>query len=192
MFLLIVGLVLFLGVHSISIVNPSLRDNVIAGQGRAVWLGAYSIIALAGLVLIVWGYSMARLDPTVVYVPPFWLRHVSLLLLVFVFPLFVAAYFPGRIRTATKHPMLVAVKLWAVAHLLANGNLADVLLFGSFLVWAVADRISLKRRVSVTPVPSLSPSKWNDLIVVVVGLLIYGFFIAGGHLMLIGVSPIAR
>ena len=136
----------------------------------------------------VWGYGLARQAPVVIYVPPSWLRHLSMLLLVFVFPLLLAAYLPGRIQRVTRHPMLVATKLWAVAHLLANGALADVLLFGAFLAWAVADRISLSRR-EPRPVPAAPASRWNDLIAAVVGLGLYVAFVFGGHLWLIGVSP---
>ena len=96
--------------------------------------------------MLIVGYGMARREPVVLYTPPAALRHLALLVMLPVFPLFFAAYFPGRIRSATRHPMLLAVKLWATAHLLANGTLADVLLFGAFLAWAVADRISVKRR----------------------------------------------
>ena len=123
------------------------------------------------------------------YEPPPVLRHLTLLLMLPVFPLLIAAYMPGRIKVVTKHPMLVAVKLWAFAHLLANGTLADVLLFGGFLAWAVADRISLKRRPS-RPVPGAPPGPANDLIAIVVGLVIYGVFVTWGHQWLIGVSPV--
>jgi uncharacterized membrane protein len=108
-----------------------------------------------------------------------------------VFPLLFAAYLPGRIKTATKHPMLAAVKIWATAHLLVNGTLGDVLLFGSFLAWAVVVRISLKRRV-VEPVPSAPPSRYNDLIAVLLGLLVYALFIYRLHALLIGVSLLPR
>lgn len=188
MTILIVGLILFLGIHSVSIVNAQWRDGMAARMGQAGWQGLFALVAVAGFVLIVWGYGLARQAPVVVYVPPAWLRHLSMLLLVFVFPLFLAAYLPGRIQRVTRHPMLVATKLWAVAHLLANGTLADVLLFGSFLAWAVADRISLKRRVPLA-VPGAPASRWNDLIAVVAGLGLYLVFVFGAHLWLIGVSP---
>ncbi|HRW67127.1 MAG TPA: NnrU family protein, partial [Candidatus Competibacter sp.] len=155
------------------------------------WQAAYSLVALIGFGLIVWGYGLARHDPVVLYWSPTWLRHLALLLLVPVFPLLLAAYLPGRIQTTAKHPMLAAIKLWAVAHLLANGMLADVLLFGTFLVWAVVDRISLKRRAP-RPVPGAQPSKMNDLIAVVGGLALYVAFVLWLHLWLIGVSPIVR
>ena len=186
---LIFGLILFLGVHSLSIVNEPWRDRMVARIGELPWKGVYSILALAGLILIVSGYGAARQDPMVLYVPPLWLRHLAALLMVFAFPILLAAYLPGKIKAATKHPMLVATKLWAVAHLLANGTLADVVLFGGFLAWAVADRISMKHRVQ-RPIPGAAPSKWNDAIAVVGGLGLYAAFVLGLHQWLFGVSPI--
>ena len=123
---LIVGLVLFLGVHSLSIINEPLRNRLNASMGEGAFKGLYSVVSLVGLVLIVWGYGAARMDPTVIYVPPGWLKHVSFLLLVPVFPLLFATYFPGKIKEKLGHPMLAAVKLWALAHLLANGMLHDM------------------------------------------------------------------
>jgi uncharacterized membrane protein len=146
MTLLILGLVIFLGIHSVAIVAPSWRDAQVVQRGAGAWKGIYSAVSLAGLVLIVVGYGMARQAPVVLYTPPTALRHVALLLMLPVFPLLFAAYLPGRIRAAAKHPMLAAVKFWALAHLLANGTLAAVLLFGAFLAWAVADRIAVGRR----------------------------------------------
>ncbi|MBX3622364.1 MAG: NnrU family protein [Rhizobacter sp.] len=188
MTLLVVGLVLFLGIHSVSIVAPAWRDAR-AARSEMGWKGVYTLVSLVGFVLIVYGYGLARQSPVVLYAPPTWLRHVALLLLVPVFPLLFAAYLPGRLKAAAKHPMLVATKLWAVAHLLANGTLADVLLFGGFLAWAVADRISLKRRVP-RPVPGAPPSAANDAIAVVGGLVVYGLFVWRAHAWLIGVSPL--
>ena len=186
---LIVGLILFLGAHSVSMVAAGWRDRMAARMGEQRWQGLYALVAIAGFSLIVWGYGLARQEPIVIYVPPVGLRHLMLLLMVPVFPLLLAAYLPGRIQTATKHPMLAAVKLWAFAHLLANGTLADVILFGSFLVWAIADRISMKRR-EPRPVPGAPPSNLNDLIAVVVGLMLYGVFVVWLHRWLMGVSPI--
>ena len=187
--MLLGGLVLFLGVHSIAIVSPAWRDGMAARMGEWPWKGAYAAASLVGFILIVQGYAAARLDPTVLYAPPGWLRHASLLLMVPVFPLLLAAYLPGRIKTATRHPMLVATKLWALSHLFANGTAADVALFGAFLVWAVADRISLKSRASRS-IPGAPPSRMNDAIAVVGGLLFYGVFVMGLHAALIGVAPI--
>ena len=143
---LLLGLIVFFGVHSVSIVAPGWRSAQIARRGERAWKGIYSIAAGVGLALLIVGYGMARREPVVLYTPPVALRHVALLLMLPVFPLLFAAYLPGRLSRAARHPMLLAVKLWATAHLLANGTLADVLLFGGFLAWAVADRISVKRR----------------------------------------------
>jgi uncharacterized membrane protein len=189
MAVLIIGLVVFLGVHSITLVAPDLRSLAIARLGEGPWKGLYSLVAAAGFVLIVYGFHLARESPMVLYSPPGWMRHVTFLLMLPVFPLLIAAYLPGRIKAATKHPMLAAVKFWALAHLLSNGMLADVLLFGGFLAWAVVDRISLKRRVQA--VPAAPPGRFNDLIAVVVGLALYILFIEWAHLRLFGVSPLS-
>jgi uncharacterized membrane protein len=143
MLVFVVGLLLFLGIHSVSIFAPAWRSGMVARIGDKPWKGIYSIASGIGLVLLVVGYGLARRSPVVLYTPPAGLRHLALLVMVPVFPLLFAAYLPGRIKSAAKHPMLLAVKFWATAHLLANGTLADVLLFGGFLAWAVADRISV-------------------------------------------------
>ena len=187
--ILLVGLVLFLGIHSVSIVAPGWRAAQVARLGEGPWKGLYSGIAAVGLGLLIYGYGVARQSPVVLYTPPPALRHLALLLMLPVFALLLAPYLPGRIRTATKHPMLLAVKLWAFAHLLANGTLADVLLFGGFLVWAVADRISVKRRAP-RAIPGAPPRPFNDVIVVVVGLALYALFLFGAHRWLFGVSPL--
>lgn len=188
---LLAGLVVFLGAHSISIVAPAWRDGMVARLGEQPWKGLVGLVSIAGFVLLAWGYGQARLDPVVLYVPPTWLRHLSLLLLVPVFPLLLAAYLPGRIKASMKHPMLVAVKLWALAHLLANGTAADVLLFGAFLAWAVVDRISVGRR-PLRPVRGAPPARFNDAIAIVAGLALYVIFVGWAHLWLIGVAPVAR
>lgn len=191
MTLLLIGLLLFLGVHSVSIVAPHWRDAMAARIGEYPWKGVYALIAVVGFVLIVKGYAAARLDPTVLYAPAPWLRHVAFALLLPVFPLLLATYLPGRIKRATKHPMLLATKFWALAHLLANGMLADVVLFGAFLAWAVADRISLKRRPA-RAVPALPGSRANDAIAIVAGLAMYVAFALWLHPLLIGVPVIVR
>jgi len=185
---LIGGLVIFLGMHSVAIVAPAARDQARSRWGEGPWKIGYALISLLGLILTVRGFGLTRLAPVVLYTPPTWLRHVAFLLMLPVFPLLFAANLPGRIRTATKHPMLAAVKFWALAHLLANGRLADVLLFGGFLAWAVVDRISLKRRPqSLRMAP---PGRFNDLLAVVLGLATYVFFITWAHVRLFGVSPL--
>jgi len=183
---LLLGLLLFLGIHSISIFAPAARDRWAASMGANLWRALYSILSIIGFVLLIRGYAAARMDPVVLYVPPGWTRHVVMLLMLPVFVMLFAAYLPGRIRSALKHPMLVAVKLWAVAHLLANGMLADVLLFGGFLAWAVLDRIALKRRVQ-RPIAAAPASRWNDLAAVVLGLAAYAAFVFWLHRQLIGV-----
>lgn len=189
MTLLIVGLIVFLGVHSIAIVAPGARSAAVARIGEGPWKGIYSLLSLAGFYLLVVGYGEARLQPQLLYAPPAWTRHVAYLLMLPVFVMLIAAYVPSKIKATLKHPMLAAVKLWAVAHLIANGTLADVLLFGGFLVWAVIDRISVKRRGA--PPPVAPDGVVNDLVVVVVGLAIYAGFVFYGHAWLIGVPLVA-
>jgi uncharacterized membrane protein len=192
MLLLILGLVLFLGVHSVSIVSADGRNRLVKQMGEGPWKGLYSLVSLAGFVLIVVGYSAARQAPVLLYTLPNGFRHLAAVLMLPVFVLLLAAYLPGRIKTATKHPMLLAVKLWALAHLLANGTLADVLLFGGFLAWAVVDRISVKRRTAAGQLragPVLPGSKANDAIALVGGLGLYVLFVVWAHAWLIGVRP---
>jgi uncharacterized membrane protein len=191
MLLLIAGLVLFLGIHSLPIFSVAARDRLIVVLGRNGWRGVHALFSLAGLVLIIVGYGQARLAPVVLYAPPYWMRHVTFLLMLPVFPLIFAAYLPGRIKAKLKHPMLVAVKTWAFAHLLANGMLADVLLFGGFLAWAVADRISLKRRASTLNIEA-RPSAWNDVLAVVAGLALYAATLLWLHRLLIGMPLISH
>lgn len=192
MLLLILGLVLFLGIHSVSIVSASGRNRLVQQLGEAPWKGLYSLVSLAGFALIVIGYGAAREAPVLLYTLPNGFRHLAALLMVPVFVLLFAAYLPGRIQRAAKHPMLLAVKLWALAHLLANGTLADVLLFGGFLAWAVVDRISVKKRAAaglLRPGPVLPDSRANDAIALVGGLCLYVLFVVWAHAWLIGVRP---
>ena len=187
MLILVIGLVIFLGVHSLSIVAPAWRDAMAGRLGVAAWKGLYALASIAGFALLVWGYSLARQDPVVLYHPPIWARHAVAILMLPVFPLLLAAYFPGRIRAAVKHPMLTATQAWALAHLLANGMLADVLLFGGFLTGAVHDRISVGTRPA-RALPGASARPLNDWIAVVGGLVIYGLFVGGLHARLAGVA----
>ncbi len=187
--LLIIGLLLFLGVHSVAILAPRWRARMVERLGELPWKGIYSLISAAGFVLLIIGYSHARAAASVLYVPPPPLRYVSFILLLPVFPLLLAAYLPGTIQRRARHPMLVAVKLWATAHLLAIGTVPDVLLFGSFLLWAIADRISVKRRAP-RPHPEI-PVRHADLIAVIAGLALYVLFLVKLHALLIGVAPLA-
>lgn len=186
---LLLGIVLFFGIHSASIVAAPTRDRL-ATKNRHAWLGFYSLVSIVGIVLMVRGYADLRSSPTVLYVAPLWLRHVAAVLLLPVFIFFIAPYFPGKIKTALKHPQLVSIKLWAVAHLLVNGMLADVLLFGSFLVWAVVERISLKNRVA-RPVSGAPESAANDIILIIIGLGLYALFVTWAHEWLFGVRVFA-
>lgn len=188
MTLLLIGLVLFLGIHSTSIFAEDFRNRM-AQKSEAGWKIGYSVLSLVGIVLIVRGYADARLDPMLLYTTPVWMRHLAALLLLPVFILFFAPYLPGRIKTTTKHPQLIAVKLWAVSHLLVNGMLADVILFGAFLAWAVADRISLKRRTPRALPVEIPASGINDVILIILGLVTYVVFAMWLHTMLIGVAP---
>jgi len=187
--ILILGLSIFLGMHSVLIVSPELRQRAVLKFGESAWKSLHGLVSLIGLALIVKGFGLARQAPVVLYTPPGMLRMVALLLMLPAFPLIIAAYLPGRIKASMKHPMLVAVKCWALAHLLANGGLADVLLFGGFLAWAVFDRISLKRRppLAIRTVPA---SPFNDVIAVLLGLAVYALFIGWAHQRLFGVSPL--
>lgn len=189
---LVVGLVVFLGIHSIRIVAPDFRQAQIDRRGLNAWKGIYTVISIVGFVILVWGYGIARQDPVVFWVAPAWMSHVVALLMLPVMIFLVASQVPaGRIKAAVKHPMLLGVKIWAVAHLLVNGDLASVLLFGGFLAWAVVDRISEKKRLlaGLTRNPVAGPLKW-DIIAVVGGLVAYALFVAVLHEWLIGVPPI--
>ena len=185
----IVGLVMFLGIHSVAIVAPAYRDAQ-AARNPGAWKGIYAVLSIAGFALLVYGYSLARQAPVLVWSPPAAMRHIALLLMLPVFPLLLAAYLPGRIKALAKHPMLLAVKFWALAHLLANGSLVDMILFGSFLGWAVLDRIAVKKRAAPRVVPGAPPSALNDAVALVGGLAIYVVFLIWAHRWLIGVSPL--
>ena len=189
---LIVGLVLFLGVHSVRIVAPGFRQAQIDARGLNAWKGIYSLVSIAGFVILVWGYGIARQDPVVFWAAPGWMSHVVALFMLPAMILLVASQVPaGRIKAAVKHPMLLAVKIWAMAHLLVNGDLASVLLFGGFLAWAVVDRISEKKRLQagLTRNPVAGPVKW-DVVAVVGGTILYLAFVLVLHKWLIGVPPI--
>ena len=184
---LLLGILLFFGIHSASIVAAPFRDRM-AIKSDAGWKAFYAIVSLIGIVLVARGYADLRQTPTLLYVPPVWLRHVAALLMLPVFVFFIAPYFPGRIKNTLKHPQLIAVKTWAVAHLMVNGTLAGVLLFGSFLVWAVAVRASMKSRTA-RPLPGAPESRLNDGIVIVVGLGLYVAFVFWLHEALLGIRP---
>jgi uncharacterized membrane protein len=187
---LIAGLVIFLGVHSLRIVAEGWRQQQIVRLGEGPWKGLYSLASGLGLALVVWGFSLARQHPVLLWAPPSWTRHVTALLMVFSFVLVVAAYVPrNALKARLGHPMLLGVKTWAFAHLITNGTLADVLLFGGFLVWAVLCFRSARARDraagTVYPAGTLS----GTVIAVVVGLFAYALFAFWLHGWLFGVRP---
>jgi uncharacterized membrane protein len=187
--LLVVGLVIFLGVHSFSMARRS-RAALIARIGEGPYKGLYSLVTLLGVVLIAIGYGQYRASGYIpVWDPPVWTRHLALILVWLAFICLAAAYLPGRIKARLKHPMLAGVKIWALAHLLANGDLGSILLFGSVLVWAVFARISAKRRdVAAQHGGTAAPAGWrNDVLAVVIGTAIYLAFVFWLHPWLIGV-----
>lgn len=192
MAVLLLGLIAFFGPHSVRIVAEPWRERNIARLGEGRWKGLYSLVSIVGLVLIVWGYGLARSDPIVLWQPPQWTRHLAGLLTLPVFVLIAAAYIPGtRIRAVLGHPMLIGVKLWAAAHLLANGTLADVVLFGAFLAWAILDYRAARARDREAGVryPRLGPGR--DAAAVAVGLVVWVAFAFYLHAWLIGVRPFA-
>ena len=187
---LIIGLLLFLGTHSIRIVADSWRADRVARLGENRWKGLYSLASALGLGLIVWGYGLARAEPVALWAPPGWTRHLAALLTLPAFVLIAAAYVPGsRIKAAIGHPMVAGVKVWAIAHLLSNGNLADALLFGAFLLWAVADFRSARRRDRAAGVGYRPGSAARDGMVIAAGAGVWALFAGFLHVWLIGVRP---
>jgi len=192
MLLLAIGLVVFLGIHLVP-TSPDLRNGLAERFGQNAYKIAFSVISLVGFALIVIGYHKLQMNPGKNILPfgeatpPEWLRHVTYLLMLPAMILLVAAYVPSRIRTAVKHPMLAAIKLWALAHLLVNWDLASLLLFGGFLGYAVYDRISVKRRGALGPLGAKSGGAINDVLVVGLGTLLFVGMMFYGHPLLIGV-----
>src|ERR1700675_4503652 len=184
---MILGLVLFLGLHTFT-TQRELRARLIASTGEGVYKAGYALVSLAGLVLIVRGFAHYRSEGLIeLWTPPRALKHLTIALMLPAVILVVAAYIRGRIYTAVKHPMLSGVKLWAAAHLLANGDLGGIILFGSFLGWAVFDRISLKHRADAGAPPIPVGGVGNDLIAVAVGLVAYLALGFAFHPVMIGV-----
>lgn len=188
---LILGLVIFFGTHLFSAYRsrePGKDIRVKMGQGP--YMGLYSLVSLAGFVLIVWGYGAARPAP-VLYVPPSYFAHINMGLMLFAMVFLAAAYLPtGHIKKAVKHPMLLAVKIWATGHLLANGELNSVLLFGSFLAYGVLDRIAVKKRGDNGPGPDVKANVMGDVGAVIVGLGAYAVIAHWAHPILFGVSAV--
>jgi uncharacterized membrane protein len=190
MSVLILGLVVFLGAHSVRIVADGWRSTQIARRGLNAWKGLYSLLSLLGFALIIWGYALARAQPVPLWTPPRWAPHLSSLLMLFAFILLVAAYVPRNgIKAWVRHPMLLGVISWAIAHLLANGTLADLLLFGSFGVWAVLDFVAARRRDQAAGDPNAPGTLAGALIALGVGVAAWALFAFWAHAWLFGVRP---
>lgn len=187
---LVAGLVLFLGAHSVRIVADGWRSAQIARLGAGGWRALYALVSLAGVVLVVWGYGQARLDPVSLWSASPWMRSVTSLLVLPAFVLIVAGNMRGtRIRAALGHPMVLGAMLWAFAHILSNGTLGDVVLFGAFLIWSVAEYRSLRRRDRDAGVVRPPGTASRDALAVIVGVaawLVFGYWLHG---WLIGVRP---
>lgn len=193
MLILIVGLMVFIGVHLVP-TAPEVRDGLMRRFGDHAYKVVFSLLSLIGFALIVFGYHKLQLAPgknPQLWVPPAGLKHAAFTLMLPAMILLVAAYVPSHIRTLAKHPMLLAIKLWALAHLLVNGDLASMVLFGGFLAYAIYDRISVKKRNALGPLGN-QPAAWTgDVVVVLAGLAAYFFLLFRGHEWLIGVRLLA-
>jgi len=190
--ILIIGLVLFLGAHSVRVFAEGFRDNLIARLGEGPWKGLYSLVSIIGFVLVIWGYAMARPESTVLFEPPIWLKHIAVLLNLVAFILFAAYLVPaGRMKARLGHPMILSVKVWAFAHLLSNGRVAELVLFGAFLAWAILDFAASRRRDRAAGTVRVAGPVRNDVIAVVVGVLIWAAILWRLHDWVIGVSPVA-
>jgi len=190
MTILIPGLLLFLGVHSVRMLADEWRTRQIARFGELRWKGVYSLLSALGLGLIVWGYGISRAQPVPLWQPPPWSGHLTALLTVPAFILLAATYVPGsRIKPAVGHPMLLGTSIWALAHLLSNGSLAGVLLFGAFLAWAMFDFRAARSRDRAAGVVYRDGTPAGDAKAVAAGLLAWAAFAGFLHAWLIGVSP---
>jgi uncharacterized membrane protein len=191
---LVLGLVLFLGLHSTRIFAEGWRTRTMESFGEKEYKLLYSVLSIAGFALLVWGYGLARHDPVILWnQPPVWTRHLASLLTLAAFVLLVAAYVPGNaIKAKLRHPMILGVKVWALAHLVSNNTLADLVLFGSFLVWAVLDyRAARRRERTLATVIDAGPLS-RTILTVVIGVVAWAVFAMWAHRVLIGVSPLGR
>ena len=190
---LILGLLLFLGVHSVRIVAEGWRSRTLARLGEGRWKGLHTVVSLVGFALIVWGYGQARAAPVLLWASPLWTRHLAALLMLVAMVLLAAAYVPGNsIKARLHHPMVLAVKVWAIAHLLANNTLADLLLFGSFTVWAVLNFRSARQRDRAAGIVYPAGRAAATAVTVAVGLLAWAVLAFWAHGWLIGVRPFGR
>lgn len=193
MLVMVIGLLVFFAIHAVP-TNVDLKNGLIGRFGERGYKALFGVVSLIGLALIVLGFHKLQLHPgknPILWDPPTWTRHLAMPLMLFAMISLVATYVPSHIRAVLKHPLLVAIKAWALAHLLANGDLASLLLFGSFLIYAVYDRISIKRRGDAVAAAERSGPWVNDAIVVVVGAGLYALVLLYLHELVIGVSPLA-
>jgi uncharacterized membrane protein len=187
---LIAGLLLFLGVHSVRIFADGWRTQTLQRVGEGAYKGAYSLLALSGFGLIVYGFGVARENPVMLWSPPMGMRHAASLFTVIAFVLLVAAYVPrNAIKARVHHPMVLAVKAWALGHLLANGSVAHVLLFGAFLAWGVVNFIAARRRDRATGTQYPAGAWAGTAVTVVVGVAAWALFAFKLHGLLIGIRP---
>lgn len=192
MSVLVFGLAIFLGMHSLRIFVPAWREQQVARLGVLPWKGLYSAVSVAGLATIIWGFSLARQHPVLLYVPAAWLRHLNAGFTLAAFILLAAAYVPrNRIKAKLGHPMLLGVKVWALGHLLATGMQRDVVLFGAFLAWGIALFAVLRRRDRLAGTTYGSGTLGGDVACVVVGVVAWALFAFWLHQALIGVDPLA-
>ena len=188
---LVAGIALFVGAHSVRLVAPDWRARFIATHGENTWKGIYSVLSLAGLVLMIYGFGLSRADPVFLWSPPVWTRHLALPLTLLAFILFAAAYvIPNPIKHKIGHPMYAGLKLWALAHLMANGRLGDVLLFSTLLIWAIAGFTISRRRDRLAGVSHPVGGARNTVAVVVIGCAMWALFAFWLHRLVIGVPPI--
>jgi uncharacterized membrane protein len=191
---LLIGLGLFLGIHSLQSLAPQMRQNGLARWGALGFKAVYAAVAVLGLYLLVQGYGQARLDPVVLWTPPRGMQHTTILLMWVAMVLLVATYVPAnQIKAKLRHPMTLSVKVWALGHLLSNGNLADVLLFGGFLVWSVLVFRAARKRDRQNLHSAPEGKLLGTLLAVVVGTGVWTAFLMGGlHVWLVGVMPFTR
>jgi len=188
--LLIAGLVAFLGLHSLRIVAGDWRTRQIGRMGEGPWKGIYSALSIAAFVLLIWGFGEARQHPQLLYVPPLWLRHANALFTLIAFVLVAAAYVPrNHLKAKLGHPMYASIKVWALGHLLATGMLHDVVLFGAFLIWAVAGFTVSRRRDRRAGVTYPAGTPLGDLLTLAMGIAIWAVFAFLLHAKWIGVAP---
>lgn len=188
---LLAGLIVFVGVHSIRIISDDFRTRQIEKVGISTWRAMYAALSLLGIVLIVAGYGAARAAPQVLWHPPVWLIHLAILLTIPAFILIAASFVPGtRIRNKVGHPLLLGVKIWALAHLMANGTLADVVLFGAFLIWSVAAYASARKRDRKAGTIYIVGPPQRDVFAIIGGLVVWVVFALWLHRWLFGVAPL--